>query len=233
MRVSILIAAYQEERTIAEVLRRVSAVDLGALGIEKEILVCDDGSTDGTAREVERVAAELPGIRLLRHPVNRGKGAAIRTALAEATGAYVLVQDADLEYDAGDYPAMMSAVLSGAEAVYGSRFQRRSYPAGMRLQNFLANKMLTLTANLLYGHRLTDEATCFKVVRTDLLRSLSLTCERFEFCPEVTAKLGKRGVHIVEVPVNYEARDEKGGKKIRFRDGVEALWVLLRNRLAP
>lgn len=232
MRVSILIAAYQEERTIAEVLRRVSSVDLGALGIDKEILVCDDGSTDGTAREVERVAAELPGIRLLRHPVNRGKGAAIRTALAEATGEYVLVQDADLEYDAADYPAMMSAVLSGAEAVYGSRFQKRSYPAGMRLKNFLANKVLTLTANVLYGHRLTDEATCFKVVRTDLLRSLSLTCERFEFCPEVTAKLGKRGVHIVEVPVSYEARDEKGGKKIRFRDGLEAMWVLLRNRLS-
>jgi dolichol-phosphate mannosyltransferase len=231
MRLSILIPAYQEERTIAEVLRRVAAVDLSSQGFDKEVIVCDDGSKDGTAAEVERIAAELEGIRLVRHPQNRGKGAAIRTALDHATGDFVLIQDADLEYEVSDYPAILEAVRQGADAVYGSRFLTRSYPEGMQLANYLANRILTTAANVLYGHSITDEATCFKVVRTDLLRSLELTCERFEFCPEVTAKLGLRKVPIVEVPIAYSARNVADGKKVRWTDGVEAIWVLLRHRV--
>jgi glycosyltransferase involved in cell wall biosynthesis len=232
VRLSILIPAYQEERTIAEVLRRVASVDTSSQGFDKEILVCDDGSKDRTAAEIERVARELPeaGIRLVRHAQNRGKGAAIRSALAHATGEYVLIQDADLEYEVSDYPAMLAAVNAGADCVYGSRFLAKAYPTGMAFPNYVANKALTTAANLLYGHKITDEATCFKVVRTDLLRDLGLTCERFEFCPEVTAKLGLRHVEIVEVPIAYSARSVEGGKKVRWTDGIEAMWVLLKHR---
>jgi glycosyltransferase involved in cell wall biosynthesis len=231
MRISILIPAYHEERTIAEVLRRVSDVDTAALGFDKEIIVCDDGSSDGTAAEIEKAASAYPGIKLVRHPRNRGKGAAIRTALDHATGEYVLIQDADLEYEVSDYPALLAAVRDGADAVYGSRFMTRRWPDGMRFPNFVANRVLTTTANLLYGHDITDEATCFKVIRTDLLRELGLTCERFEFCPEVTAKLGKRKVKIVEVPIAYKARGVLDGKKVGWHDGVQAMWVLIKERV--
>jgi len=229
MRLSIIIPAYQEEKTIAEVLRRVLAVDTGI--VDKEIIVCDDGSRDATAREIEEVAAAHPSIKLVRHPRNRGKGAAIRTALEHATGDYALIQDADLEYEVTDYPAILAEVEKGADVVYGSRFQLRSRPEGMRLANYLANRILTIAANVLYGVDITDEATCFKVFRTDLLRSLELTCERFEFCPEVTAKIGKRKLKIVEVPIQYQARSFLDGKKVRWTDGFHAMWVLLRERV--
>jgi glycosyltransferase involved in cell wall biosynthesis len=229
-RLSVLIPAYHEERTIAEVLRRVAAVDTARYGFDKEIIVCDDGSLDETSPEIERVAAELGGIRLVRHPANRGKGAAIRTALEHATGEYVLIQDADLEYEVSDYPALLDAVAAGADAVYGSRFLARRRPEGMHTANFVANKILTATANLLYSVDITDEATCFKVIRTDLLRDLGLTCERFEFCPEVTAKLRRAGYEIREVPINYDGRSVKQGKKVRWHDGVVALWTLVRYR---
>jgi dolichol-phosphate mannosyltransferase len=231
MRLSILIPAYHEERTIAQVLERVVSAETEALGFDKEIIVCDDGSKDATASEIQRIAASHPAIKLVQHPRNRGKGAAIRTALTHATGDYVLIQDADLEYDVSDYPPMLAAVNDGAQVVYGSRFLRKRYPEGMKTANFLANKILTTTANVLYGHKITDEATCFKVFRTDILRGLGLTCERFEFCPEVTAKLGKARVKITEVPVGYSARNVVDGKKVRWTDGVEAMWVLLRERV--
>jgi glycosyltransferase involved in cell wall biosynthesis len=230
-RLSILIPAYQEERTIAEVLARVVAADTESQGFTKEIIVCDDGSRDGTGGEVRRLAAGQPAIKLVSHARNRGKGAAIRTALDHATGDYVLIQDADLEYDVADYPAMLEAVNAGADAVYGSRFLRHRRPEGMRAANLLANRILTTTANLLYGHHITDEATCFKVIRTDLLRDLRLRCERFEFCPEVTAKLGRRKVAIAEVPIGYRARNVKDGKKVRWTDGFEAMWVLIKHRV--
>jgi glycosyltransferase involved in cell wall biosynthesis len=231
VRLSILIPAYQEERTIGEVLRRVSAIDTESIGFDKEIVVCDDGSSDGTVAAVEQAARGDARIRLVRHPRNRGKGAAIRTALDAARGEYVLIQDADLEYEVDDYPALLAAVDAGADVVYGSRFLERAHPDGMRRANWLANRILTVTANLLYGLSITDEATCFKIFRTDLLRSLGLECEGFEFCPEVTAKVGKRKIAIVEVPIHYRAREVADGKKVRWTDGVEAMWTLLRHRL--
>jgi glycosyltransferase involved in cell wall biosynthesis len=231
MRLSILIPAYREQATIAQVLRQVSSVNVTAQGFEKEIIVCDDGSDDATSREIEAVARELGGIIRVKHEKNRGKGAAIRTALTHATGEYVLIQDADLEYETADYPTMLQAVKDGADVVYGSRFLTHAYPSGMAPANWLANRLLTMASNLLYGLRITDEATCFKVVRTELLRSLDLRCERFEFCPEVTAKLGLRHIRIAEVPIQYHARSVQGGKKVRWRDGVEAMWVLVRHRL--
>jgi len=228
---SIIIPAYQEERTIGEVLRQVGAIATESAGFDKEILVCDDGSNDGTVDVVRARMDEDRRIRLVQHVKNRGKGAAIRTALAEARGDYVLIQDADLEYEVSDYPALLGAVNEGAEVVYGSRFLNSHRPEGMRTANFVANRMLTASANLLYGMSITDEATCFKVFRTELLRSLELECEGFEFCPEVTAKLGKRRVPIAEVPIHYRARNIAEGKKVRWTDGVEALWVLVRHRL--
>ncbi|HWN70607.1 MAG TPA: glycosyltransferase family 2 protein [Haliangium sp.] len=226
-----LIPAYQEERSIAEVLRRVGAVDTESLGFDKELIVCDDGSADRTAALIEDAAAGDPRIRLVRHPQNRGKGAAIRSALEHARGDYCLIQDADLEYEVSDYPAILQPLVAGADVVYGSRFLSRRHPEGMRLPNLVANRILTLTANLLFGLSITDEATCFKAFRTDLLRSLGLACTGFEFCPEVTAKLGNRGVSIVEVPISYSARDVAAGKKVRWTDGFEAMWVLCKHRI--
>ncbi|MCE9577409.1 MAG: glycosyltransferase family 2 protein [Deltaproteobacteria bacterium] len=232
MLLSILIPAYREEATIGEVLRRVAAVEIESLGFTKEIVVCDDGSDDRTRAIALAAAAADPRIKVVWNEPNRGKGAAIRTALDAATGEYCLVQDADLEYDVGDYPALLREVLRGASVVYGSRFLANARPTGMALPNYVANRMLSVTSNLLYGLSITDEATCFKVIKTDLLRSLALTCEGFEFCPEVTAKLGRRGVKIVEVPISYSARAIEEGKKVRWTDGVEAMWVLLKLRLA-
>ena len=231
MLLSVIIPAYQEERTIREVLRRVAAVDIEALGFSKEILVCDDGSTDATCAAVEEVAADDDRIHLLRHPENRGKGAAIRTALAKATGDFCLIQDADLEYEVSDYPALLEPLTRGALVVYGSRFRARRRPEGMHTANFVANRILTTTANVLYGLSITDEATCFKVFETELLRSLELECNGFEFCPEVTAKLGRRRIKIAEVPISYRARNIAEGKKVRWTDGFEAIWVLLRHRV--
>jgi glycosyltransferase involved in cell wall biosynthesis len=231
MLLSIVIPAYQEQATIGEVLRRVAAIDTESLGFAREIIVCDDGSRDRTAEIVAAAGLLDPRIRLVRHPHNRGKGAAIRTALDAAAGDFCLIQDADLEYEVSDYPALLEPLSRGAEVVYGSRFLRQRHPDGMRLPNLVANRLLTATANVLYGVRITDEATCFKVFRTELLRSLHLTCNGFEFCPEVTAKLGLRRVPIVEVPIAYTARDVEAGKKVRWTDGFEAMWVLLRHRL--
>lgn len=232
MLLSILIPAFGEERTIGEVLRLVAAIDTESIGFEKEIIVCDDGSTDGTIAEVEKAMAGDSRIQLVQHLKNRGKGAAIRTALETAKGDYCLIQDADLEYEVSDYPTMLEEIKRGAEVVYGSRFLEKRWPEGMKLPNFVANRLLAHTANLLYGLRITDEATCFKVIETGLLRSLNLECERFEFCPEVTAKLGKRGVEIREVPIQYRARDVADGKKIHWTDGIEAFWVLLKQRVS-
>jgi dolichol-phosphate mannosyltransferase len=228
---SILIPAYQEEATIGEILRRVAAVDTERLGFTKEIIVCDDGSADRTSELVEVEAARDKQIRLVRHAKNQGKGMAIRTALESARGDFVLIQDADLEYDVNDYPALIEQINAGAEVVYGSRFMAKARPDGMQTANWIANRMLTITANLLYGMAITDEATCFKVFRTELLRSLELECTGFEFCPEVTAKLGRRKIPIVEVPISYTARAIEEGKKVRWTDGVEAMWVLVKHRI--
>lgn len=232
MLLSVIIPAYHEEGTIDEVLRRVAAIDTESIGFDKEILVCDDGSTDRTCEIVRARMAEDDRIRLVTHETNRGKGAAIRTALAAVRGEVCIIQDADLEYEVSDYPALLEAIKDGADVVYGSRFLGNPYPDGMHKANYLANRILTITANWLYGLGITDEATCFKVFRTDILRSLDLTCEGFEFCPEVTAKLGRRKIKIVEVPVSYRGRNVSEGKKVKWTDGVEAMWVLIKHRLA-
>jgi glycosyltransferase involved in cell wall biosynthesis len=216
----VLVPVHNERETIQEALRRVKA----APG-EKEIIVVDDASTDGTLALLEAD----PDIRLLRHAQNQGKGAAIRTALAQVTGDVVIIQDADLEYDPQDYPRVVDPIRRGeARVVYGSRFL--SGRPAMRWPNYLCNRLLVLAANLLYGARITDEATCYKAFDATLLRDLPLDCRRFEFCPEVTAKVRRRGVRIHEVPIRYTARTFDAGKKIRAWDAVEAFWTLLRYR---
>lgn len=221
MKVSIIVPAYNEMRTIEALLAR-----LLALPVDKEIIVVDDASMDGTRERLETIAREGE-VKVLFHPENRGKGAAIRTALPWVTGEVVVVQDADLEYVPEEIPRLMEPIeRKESDAVYGSRFLGTI--EGMSLMSRAANRFLAFVANLLFRVNITDEATCYKVVRSDLLRSLNLRCERFEFCPEVTAKLGKRGVRIVEVPISYRARTGEEGKKISWRDGVEALLTLLR-----
>lgn len=230
MKLSVLMPAFEEERTIGVAAERVASCNLGHLGVEVELVICDDGSTDGTAAEVRRLQRSHSNIKLVSLPENRGKGSAIRAALEYATGEYILIQDADLEYGVESYSAMLDAVQRGAEVVYGSRFLGKRFPDGMRRANFLANKILTWLSNALFSCGITDEATCLKLFRADLIRALQLKCQRFEFCPEVTAKLGLLRVPIVEVPVRYSGRDLSEGKKVRWTDGIQAAIVLLSHR---
>jgi len=223
VKLSIIIPCFNEAEYIVRVLEAVGRVPL-----EKEIVVVDDASTDETRERIEahRRRAELV---TCYKPVNEGKGAAIRSGLALASGDVVVVQDADLEYDPAQLPEVIAPIVRGeADVVYGSRF--RGSIRGMRLANRLANHLLTATANLLYRAGITDEATCYKAFRGDLIRGLPLRCRRFEFCPEVTARLRRRGVRIHEVPIRYEGRTAAGGKKIRWTDGLSALWTLVRYR---
>lgn len=230
MKISILIPVYNEFPTFNQVLERVCQASLPE-GCSKEIIVIDDGSTDGTTQVLTRHAEE--GIIVGHHsPTNFGKGTAIRTGIGLASGDIVLIQDGDLEYDPNDYRRILEPIAKGeADVVYGSRFLGQ--PARMAMKNLIANRILTAAANLLYNARLTDEATAYKAFRTTVLRELHLESRRFEFCPEVTAKLRRLGYRIQEVPISYNARGIRDGKKIRARDGVEALWTLLRYRFKP
>ena len=220
MRLSVIVPAYNEHDTIEESIARVKRV-----GLDAEIIVVDDYSNDGTRELLQRI----PDIKLILHDRNIGKGMSIRTALQHVTGDIVIIQDADLEYDPEDFHAMVEPIISGkADVVYGSRFLK-STPK-MRLANYLANRVLALTASILYGAKITDEATCYKAFRADLIKGMNLTCKRFEFCPEVTAKVLRSGIRIVEVPISYTARTTVMGKKIGAWDGVVALWTLIKFR---
>jgi len=220
LKLSVIVPAYNEVDTMEESIARVRQVKL-----DQEIIVVDDCSTDGTRELLQ----QLPDIKLVLHERNMGKGMAIRTALGYVTGDIVIIQDADLEYDPRDFPAMVEPIASGkADVVYGSRFLK-STPK-MRLPNYIANRGLAITASILFRTRITDEATCYKAFRADLIKSLNLTCRRFEFCPEVTAKLLRRGVKIMEVPIRYTARTSELGKKIGWWDGIVAFWTLIKYR---
>ena len=227
MKVSIVIPVYNEYQNIRQVLARVIAAPLPP-GCSKEIIVVDDGSADGTT---EILADYDPAAKLIVHHsvLNLGKGAAIRIGITKATGEIILVQDGDLEYNPDEYPSILQPIVDGRSVVvYGSRFQGR--PQGMKLANWVANKTLTWTSNALFGAHITDEATAYKAFRADILREVNLRCRRFEFCPEITAKLRRLGHEIHEVPISYNARGLLDGKKIRWHDGVQALWTLLKYR---
>lgn len=221
---SILIPVYNEAATVAATIRRVRAA---ALPVPREIIVVDDGSTDGTWEILESL--QESDLKLVRHPRNLGKGHALRTALEHARGNFVVVQDADLEYDPNDLPALIAPLLAGeADMVYGSRFLGSAQ--GMKPMFRFGNWGLAWAATLLFGRRVTDEATCYKAMRADLLRDMDLQCTGFEFCPEVTAKGFRRRARYVEVPISYEARGASEGKKITWRHGLQALWTLLKYR---
>ncbi|MBU3759924.1 MAG: glycosyltransferase family 2 protein [Candidatus Omnitrophica bacterium] len=232
-KLSIIIPAYNEAPTIREILRRVMAV---SFPLESEVVIVDDHSQDGTREITESMCSEFPGrtIRVLRNEKNRGKGLSIQRGLEVATGDVAVVQDADFEYDPAEIPKLLKPILEGDfDAVYGSRFLGVARPSGMALPNFIANKFLTWLTNLLYGCRLTDMETCYKVVRMDALRAIKLNADRFDFEPEITTKLVKRRLRLLEMPISYSGRTSGEGKKIKARDFFIAVKVLFRNLRLP
>ena len=215
MKLSVVIPVYNEESSVTELVERVKAVP-----VDKEIITIDDHSSDNTLAVLNRIS----GIRVISHPVNRGKGAAVRTGLAQASGDVVVIQDADLEYSPDDYPAMLKPFADPkVDAVYGSRFRGGG---SFLLMSKLANYFLTFMTNALFGGRITDMETCYKLIRRPLFQGLGLTADRFEIEPEITAKLLRRHCRIAEVPIQYNAR--RAGKKIGPRDGVAACIALVR-----
>ena len=202
-----------------------------ALQRPTEVIVVDDGSTDGTTFTLEECRQQHRSIVVHHSTVNVGKGAALRAGIARSSGDIVLVQDGDLEYDPSDYLQLLQPIVDGrADVVYGSRFA--TGVRGMKRANWIANRVLTHAANVLFAARITDEATAYKAFRAPVLKQLSLRCRRFEFCPEVTAKVRRLGIPIHEVPIRYHPRSIEEGKKIRYSDGVHALWTLLKYRFA-
>lgn len=220
---SIVIPVYNESATIQRLLARVRSLPL-----QKEIIVVDDGSQDGT-REILQSYECFPDMRIILHPHNQGKGAAVRTGLLAAQGDFVIVQDADLEYDPRDIPSLLQPILQDdVDVVYGSRFLNdRLYKNSSAIHRW-GNRMLTWLSNLCTGLHLTDMETCYKVIRRSKLDGITLRQDRFGFEPEITAKLARRGCRIAELPVRYEARDWADGKKIGIRDGLQAIFCILR-----
>ncbi len=222
--VTVLVPALNEEHTISEVIDRVLKLPL-----KVEVIVIDDGSTD---RTTEILATYADRVRVLRNEKPSGKGNAIRQALPFATGATVIVQDADLEYSPEEIPNLIRPILEGrANVVYGTRFSN-GLPKGMAIPNKVVNVLLALSVRILFFQHLSDEATCYKAFRTDVIRKMNLTCRRFEFCPEVTAKSIRLGEKILELPISYVPRSKDAGKKIRWTDAPDAFWTLFKHRFS-
>ncbi len=240
---SVIIPVYNEKHDLAELVRLVQDVK-----VDKELVLVDDASTDGTADIIrEKILPAYKNVKFFRHEKNRGKGAAIRTGLKAASGDIVIIQDADLEYNPSDYMQILRKFRNpDVNVVYGSRFwdinkylfiwhwfSNRFLGAHYEiryLHHFLGIQTLNLLANLLYSAKITDEATCYKAFRKKVLDSIELRCEGFDFCPEVTAKVRKKGYKIVEVPITYHPRSHKEGKKLNWRHGFEAIYTLIKYR---
>jgi glycosyltransferase involved in cell wall biosynthesis len=226
--VTIIIPVYNEKNLITELLKQV--IDSDIQPFLKEIIIVDDGSTDGTTNVLKEYSRNAD-IKLITHPENSGKASAIKSALKIATGDVILIQDADLEYSPQDYKRLLEPFSEeDTQVVYGSRFLHKVWPVNMKVANWLANKVFTFLVNLLYKVNITDEGTAYKLFRRDVIRSIEIKSSGFEFCPEVTAKLLKRGFKIIEVPVFYMARDRKGGKKPGIVDGFKVLWTIIKYR---
>jgi glycosyltransferase involved in cell wall biosynthesis len=221
---SVIVPVYNERNTVAEIVRRMRSVELP---LEREIVIVDDGSTDGTRQVLSQLADST--VHVVSHERNQGKGAAVRTGLAQVTGDLVLIQDADLEYDPDDWPKLLAPALKGrARVVYGSRFtgERRN----MLFIHWVGNRFLSLVTNVLYNTTLSDMETCYKLFERDVIQGIHLRARRFDFEPEVTAKVLRQGIRIYEVPISYSGREFDEGKKITWQDGFAALWTLVRYR---
>lgn len=222
---SIIVPVFNEEKTLLPLLRKVQLVKL--FGLKKEILIVNDGSTDKTVEVLKKL--KIPNSRIFHHPKNLGKGAAIRTAIPHTKGEFVIIQDADLEYDPEDYKTVLLPLMRyQADVVYGSRF--KGTHRAFLFWHSVGNKLLTLITNLLYNTILTDMETCYKAFKGEVIRGLVLRSNRFDFEPEVTAKVLKKGYRLFEVPISYNGRGYEEGKKITWRDGLTALYCLIRYR---
>ncbi len=222
---SIIVPVFNEEKTLLPLLEKVQKVKL--MGLKKQIVVVDDGSSDKTRDVLKKL--KMPNVEIYYHEKNKGKGAAIRTAIPHTTGDFVVVQDADLEYDPADYEKLLIPLLDGSsDVVYGSRFMgpHRAF----LFWHYVGNKFLSLVTSFLYDAILTDMETCYKVFKGEILRGLTLRSNRFEFEPEVTAKILKKGYRLFELPISYHGRGFKDGKKITWKDGFSALYTLIRYR---
>ena len=228
MKLSILVPVYNERAVVERSLAQVIAAPLPE-SMERELIIVDDCSTDGTSEILERFAASERCIHLFRHSVNKGKGAAVRTAIEQASGDFCIVQDADLEYDPSEYPRLLQPLLDGhADAVFGSRYLAGAQTRVLPFWHSMINKFLTLVSNMFSNLKVTDMETCYKVFRTDLLKSIPIRSDRFGFEPEITMKCSKRKLRIYEVPISYHGRTYEEGKKIGWRDGVKVFGVILR-----
>jgi glycosyltransferase involved in cell wall biosynthesis len=228
MKLSVVIPAYNETATIRDIVKLVMAVDVG---MEKELVLVDDCSTDGTRDILNQLAAEHPGWRILFHEHNQGKGAALRTGFAAATGDIVVIQDADLEYDPRDYPVLLGPILEGrADVVFGSRFLGGGPHRVCYFWHYMGNKLLTTLSNMMTNLNLTDMEVCYKVFRREVLQGLIIQEARFGFEVEITAKVAHRKWRIYEVPISYYGRSYEEGKKITWKDGFRALWCICKYR---
>ncbi|MGE0884263.1 MAG: glycosyltransferase family 2 protein [Blastocatellales bacterium] len=225
---SILMPVYNEAGTIHEIVSRVEAVDLG--DVRKELIIVDDGSQDGTREVLKKMSQSSPH-KIYFHGQNMGKGAALRTALTYAEGDIILIQDADLEYDPAEYTELVKPILEGrADVVYGSRLSGAKVARAFNFWHYIGNKMLTFITNVLYNAILSDMETCYKVFRADVIKNFQIKSNKFDFEPEITAKILKRRYKLYEMPISYYGRDFSEGKKITWRDGFAAIWALIKYR---
>lgn len=227
MKLSIIIPVYNEKKTISEIVKRVMAVKIS--GITKEMIIVDDESTDGTREILSKIKKLKPDFKIIYHEKNQGKGAAVRTGLSAATGDYIIIQDADLEYDPNDIPRLLKPIQEGkAIVVYGSRFTGEH--RNMFFWHMMGNKFLSFATNLLYNTTLSDMEVCYKLFTKKALQGVRLQENRWGFDPEITSKVLKKGIRIYEVPISYTGREFYEGKKIGWKDSFRILWVLLKNR---